>query len=874
MPQYEKAMHLVKIAVQNNSGKLSIATGSADEMLQQLARGAYTAARTVQGTKVFRFSQHLQRLSNSIIGLSPEGSYIPNDAILKDKVVNSICDTYDYLCKQDKTILENNKDIRFTIHFPVPIIENTFDFNVHMSVMPGIRPPPIYVNLYNKPREHALVKDSQWVKNRSVIYSQLASDIEEILLYTNEGEVLEGSQSNCFIIQDGTIHTANEGILNGTVREMVLHLIRKYNIPLSFEPCNIHDINKWEGAFITSTSRWIMNINAIKENDQVIKSFDKNPLIEQLEEGVASQINEDDNSRFKVTYAQAEKIAEAIYELGQNLTCPVCLSLLQNPQYMPCNHAICLECGIAALRVHKECPLCRIPCNKRMLNPANELAEIIDAYKTLHPPHRQQSVSSLSQPDTPETLINTIQATNPQRMISINGNDISQSNSIASKQLPKQTEEDIKNGVRFVDTPTKLKSLSTPLPQQHCYICGDYSYSPDTTIPRLCCSKCHICVHSQCYGYQSTIDPANWFCDLCRNNDSNVTCYFCKYSGTVMREITVNNERFYIHMNCARYMFLLTVVCTPVNTPLYIKGIEEVMTDTNVKRCYICKRNNGGITIKCSEPGCKSIFHVYCACNEGLYMYTDTAINVPYIYCHKHSDYYRTKNSLLPVLEKGDKYHIYISTGLNKEERRGMNLFINKYKYTLIDQYRKEVQVCIISCKEEKQGKDTIYIAKSRTMKYMLSLLGKKYIVAYQYIHDSIEKRELQDISKYEVYGDAECRLLYSYIPKRYRSTKDLLFTQCSLYLYGRFFPPAPSKDDIARLIHAGGGELLADMNELSFYSRRNYIVICDTISPDLSEEFKQELTKSSVHVVTFSWLLDSISNIQLCDYVKYAVHC
>ena len=43
-------------------------------------------------------------------------------------------------------------------------------------------------------------------RKRQVIYDQLDKDIEEILLYTNEGEVLEGSQSNCFVVQNGVMY--------------------------------------------------------------------------------------------------------------------------------------------------------------------------------------------------------------------------------------------------------------------------------------------------------------------------------------------------------------------------------------------------------------------------------------------------------------------------------------------------------------------------------------------------------------------------------------------------------------------------------------------------------------------------------------------
>lgn len=108
------------------------------------AVGAYTAGRTVNGTQIFRYSQHIQRLcmlsscecyswkyplvfyslANSIIGLSPQGSYIPSLDTIRSVVTDKIQTTYDFLCDNDKSISENKHNIKFTVHFPVPINEN------------------------------------------------------------------------------------------------------------------------------------------------------------------------------------------------------------------------------------------------------------------------------------------------------------------------------------------------------------------------------------------------------------------------------------------------------------------------------------------------------------------------------------------------------------------------------------------------------------------------------------------------------------------------------------------------------------------------------------------------------------------------------
>lgn len=48
-------------------------------------------------------------------------------------------------------------------------------------------------------------------------------------------------------------------------------------------------------------------------------------------------------------------------KLGQELICPVCTLLLQNPHKAPCGHYFCLECITNCLKVQQLCPVCRQP---------------------------------------------------------------------------------------------------------------------------------------------------------------------------------------------------------------------------------------------------------------------------------------------------------------------------------------------------------------------------------------------------------------------------------------------------------------------------------------------------------------------------------
>ncbi|XP_072250008.1 tripartite motif containing 35-28 [Leuresthes tenuis] len=43
----------------------------------------------------------------------------------------------------------------------------------------------------------------------------------------------------------------------------------------------------------------------------------------------------------------------------QDLTCPVCQGIFQDPMLLPCSHSFCRECMKRSLQINKKCPMCR-----------------------------------------------------------------------------------------------------------------------------------------------------------------------------------------------------------------------------------------------------------------------------------------------------------------------------------------------------------------------------------------------------------------------------------------------------------------------------------------------------------------------------------
>jgi len=92
---------------------------------------------------------------------------------------------------------------------------------------------------------NAKAKDSEWVRQRQELEASKAVGVNEVLLVTSEGAVMEGLTSNFFVLSSaGEVETADAGVLSGTVRELVLQVkaIMIGVMAISDQCCDIVDL--------------------------------------------------------------------------------------------------------------------------------------------------------------------------------------------------------------------------------------------------------------------------------------------------------------------------------------------------------------------------------------------------------------------------------------------------------------------------------------------------------------------------------------------------------------------------------------------------------------------------------------------------------
>ncbi len=146
--------------------------------------------------------------------------------------------------------------------------------------LPSPKEAPIATNKLPDRHVFPYAKISSWSKNRRSLEKKdsfMPEGVGEVLLLLNRNrnsisssvgtyEILEGLTSNFFAIyRDGTIRTAQEGILFGYVRHLVLQCALKCGLKVDNRPIHLGDgaNEEWVETFITSSSRLIYPIRKI-----------------------------------------------------------------------------------------------------------------------------------------------------------------------------------------------------------------------------------------------------------------------------------------------------------------------------------------------------------------------------------------------------------------------------------------------------------------------------------------------------------------------------------------------------------------------------------------------------------------------------------
>ncbi|GAG54288.1 unnamed protein product [marine sediment metagenome] len=212
--------------------------------------GIYTVARTHDGTKSVLLDAHADRLEESA-ALESIPLQLDRDilrAALRETLAAGGFENARFRItiprETPDQILIAAEPLR---EVPAEIVHNGADVATNCI----IRPNPS-------------AKSNAWVSLRAEARKSLPDHVYEGLICTANGALLECFSSNFYAIKDGKLWTANQDVLFGIARKIVLEVVQGL-LPIHFQPVMIEDLASLQETFLSSSGRGVVPIVRIDD---------------------------------------------------------------------------------------------------------------------------------------------------------------------------------------------------------------------------------------------------------------------------------------------------------------------------------------------------------------------------------------------------------------------------------------------------------------------------------------------------------------------------------------------------------------------------------------------------------------------------------
>jgi branched-chain amino acid aminotransferase len=131
---------------------------------------------------------------------------------------------------------------------------DVYDLGVRVSLVSIVRNHPASLN--------PLIKSNNLLNNALAMQQAIQQGGFEAVMRNHRGELSECSQSNLFVVRDGTAYTPplEAGLLAGITREFLFEIARTIGVPMVEATLRDDDLLGADEAFLTSTTRELVPI--------------------------------------------------------------------------------------------------------------------------------------------------------------------------------------------------------------------------------------------------------------------------------------------------------------------------------------------------------------------------------------------------------------------------------------------------------------------------------------------------------------------------------------------------------------------------------------------------------------------------------------
>lgn len=230
---------------------LPVHAHSLDEASRQIPSGVYTTFRTYQKFYVLHLRDHFERLEESA---KLTGHPVTIDTVRIRMELNKALTKYpsdEVRMRLSVDLTANPGDVYLAIEeLQIPTLEE-YSLGVAATTQVMHRENP-------EAKVTSFISEATQARRNSP-----GVKINEILMVSDDGVILEGLSSNFFGVQGETIFTAGDGILPGITRKMVVDVADLTGFQMVFTGVHLKDLKKLDEAFITSASRAILPVTQI-----------------------------------------------------------------------------------------------------------------------------------------------------------------------------------------------------------------------------------------------------------------------------------------------------------------------------------------------------------------------------------------------------------------------------------------------------------------------------------------------------------------------------------------------------------------------------------------------------------------------------------
>lgn len=234
----------------DNLRALNIRAHTMDEATQKTGHGVYASFRTYEGQHVFRVGRQLDRMRSSA-GLLGRPFPLSNDD-LREMTRRVLQATHVDPARVRITVTSDDPESAvIAVQSFTPIPSQLYEHGVEVGLTPH-------------QRETARAKDSRWIDNRSLLWAGQPENAYEVMLHDEAGHILEGLSSNFYAVLNGELRTADEGVLAGVARSVLLEVAPQV-LPVTLTPIALDDLPHITAAMLTSSSRGVIPIVYVGE---------------------------------------------------------------------------------------------------------------------------------------------------------------------------------------------------------------------------------------------------------------------------------------------------------------------------------------------------------------------------------------------------------------------------------------------------------------------------------------------------------------------------------------------------------------------------------------------------------------------------------